>query len=170
MTSKAARAPDEFQSAVRASWNDLNGLELLRAVAAGRIPHPGRYGYLGLRLREARAGEVELDWTPPPALCNFAGGVDGGYIAMVFDQVCCNAAVSRCDRGYPMLTLNLTVDYFRPVVAGHSYRARAELVHFGRKRLVARASLLDSADSLLAQASATVLPNLLSASKQTEEK
>ncbi|MBF6330513.1 PaaI family thioesterase [Nocardia transvalensis] len=149
--------PDE----VLALWNELSGAEMLRAVVDGRIPFWFReqYDLLGLRIRGAEPGRIEMDWEPTDAVRNAVGGVDGGYIAMVFDQLCCSAGASQADRCYPMLTLSLNIDYLKPVRLGRTYRAHGELVHPGQRRMVANGRLFDPDGTLAAQATATITPD-----------
>ncbi|MFD7712769.1 PaaI family thioesterase [Streptomyces sp. NPDC059785] len=153
--------PETMESAMLALWDELSGAQMLQAVADGRIPHGAHHALLGLRVTGARAGLVEETWRPPAELANFAGsGVHAGYIAMVLDDMCCAAGSSHGDHAYPMITLDLGIDFLRPVRPGHDYAVRGELVHPGRTRMVANALITDADGAAVAQAHAGIVPDL----------
>ncbi|GAB3494792.1 PaaI family thioesterase [Amycolatopsis cihanbeyliensis] len=159
MPDTTSQPPDAFLVALLDQGTELDGLGMLTGVAEGRIPHPDSYRRIGLRVTGAEPGTVRLDWTPTAAARNFAGGVDGGCIATVFDQACCNTAASRCEHCVPMVTLSLSVDYFAPLAVGEHYRVLGDLVHPGRRRMVAHARILDTTGTVLAHATAAVVPD-----------
>lgn len=139
---------------------ELSGVEMIRALVDGRVPHGEHHRLLGLRYRKADPGRVSVDWTPPAALVNFAGsGVHGGYVAMAFDDVCGSACASAGERAFPVITLNLDIDFLRPVRPDHTYRLDAELVHGGRQRMIVNARVLEPTDTLAAQATASMVAN-----------
>ncbi|RFU37436.1 PaaI family thioesterase [Actinomadura logoneensis] len=141
-------------------WDELSGAELIRAIADGRFPHLSTVDdHLGQRITGAEPGRIGLGWSPREELCNPGGTVHGGYVAMILDNACCLAGASTCERFMPMLTLNLNVEYLRPVQAGETYTVTGTCVHPGRTRMVSNAAITDSEGRLVAQASASVLPN-----------
>lgn len=141
-------------------WDELSGAELVQAMADGRFPHVSQVDeHVGMEIRSAEPGLIVLDWTPGEHLCNPGGIVHGGYVAMILDNAACLAGTSTCDRFMPMLTLSLNIDYLRPVQAGASYTVTGTCVHPGRARMVSNAAITDADGRVLAQASASVLPN-----------
>ncbi|MEV0600169.1 PaaI family thioesterase [Streptomyces sp. NPDC050315] len=152
--------PETMESALLAYWDQLTGAEMLQALADGRVPHGAHHDLLGLRVTGARPGGVEESWRPPRELANFAGsGVHAGYLAMVLDDACCAAGTSHGDHAYPMITLNLDIDFLRPVLPGDAYFVHAELVHPGRRRMVANARITDAEGRAVAQARASIVPD-----------
>lgn len=135
------------------------GAQLLQAIAEHRVPHLEHYEQLGLRMVRAVKDRVEMAWTPPESLANYVGAVHGGHTAMVFDEVCCSAGVSNGERFYPMVTLNLDVDYLCVVLPGQVYVVIGEVVHAGRARVLVNATIRSQEGDLIAQARAAVLPN-----------
>lgn len=99
---------------------ELTGEQVLRAILDGEIPAPQQelHDFLGLRPTGAEPGRVTMSWQPTDALRNFAGGVHGGFIATVFDDLCCSAAANTRQPAAPMLTLNLNVDFFKGIRTG----------------------------------------------------
>lgn len=152
---------ETMESAMLKLWNELSGAEMIQALVDGRVPHGAHHDFLGLRVTGARVGGVDETWRPPRQLSNFAGsGVHAGYIAMVLDDACCAAGASRGERSYPMVTLNLGIDFLRSVRPGGDYTVHSELVHQGRRRMVANARILNSDGATVAQARASVIPDL----------
>ncbi|WP_245627875.1 PaaI family thioesterase [Actinomadura oligospora] len=141
-------------------WDELSGAELIQAMADGAFPHVSQVDeHLGMEFRSAESGLIAVGWTPGEHLCNPGGIVHGGYVAMILDNAVCLAGSSTCEHFMPMLTLNLNVDYLRPVQAGVPYTVTGTCVHPGRTRMVANAAITDADGRVFAQASASVLPN-----------
>ncbi|MBW8484445.1 PaaI family thioesterase [Actinomadura parmotrematis] len=141
-------------------WNTLSGAELIQAIADGRFPQISDINdHIGQVMVSAVPGRIELSWTPDERLCNPGGIVHGGYIAMILDNAVCLAGTSTCEHFMPMLTLNLNIDYLRPVQAGRTYTVSGVCVHPGRTRMVCTAVLADAEGRPVAQANAGVLPN-----------
>jgi uncharacterized protein (TIGR00369 family) len=140
-------------------WNSLSGAELIRAMGEGRFPDPGDGQHLGQSIVSAKPGQVELTWTPGEHLCNPAGAVHGGYIAMILDNAVCYAGASTGEHFVPQLTLNLNIDYLRGVQAGETYTVVSTCVHPGRTRLYSTAAISDASGRVIAQASGSTIPN-----------
>jgi len=151
---------DKAAEDAAALWETLSGAEFIRAMSDGRLPSFSDINdYIGQAIADVAPGRVELAWTPGRKLCNPGGIVHGGYIAMILDNAVCMAASSTLDRFLPMLTLNLNVNYLRPVHADRTHTVTATCMHSGSTRMVSTAVLSDAAGRPLAQASASVTPN-----------
>jgi uncharacterized protein (TIGR00369 family) len=140
-------------------WRSMSGLELIRAIADGRVPPAPHAKLAGFTVAEAGSGQVELAWRPGAAVTNPQGNVHGGFIAMALDDACCLASATLNDPFVPMLTLSLHIDYLRPVKADRSYAVTGSVLHPGKRRVVARATVADADGRLIAQASGAVTPN-----------
>ncbi|MGW8381022.1 PaaI family thioesterase [Streptomyces sp. ODS28] len=129
-------------------------------MADGRFDHwnKERYAEIGLELTHAEPDQVTMTWTPTPATHNFAGGVDGGVIAMVLDQVCCTAAATRTAQATAMVTLSLNIDFTRAPRTGQPHAVRGELVHAGRHRMLTNGHVYDSQGRTVAQAVGAIVP------------
>jgi uncharacterized protein (TIGR00369 family) len=143
-----------------AAWERLSAAELLREMAAGRLPAPEYAERLGFTIRTVQPGRVECDWRPTPHLVNTAGSVHGGYLAMVLDNGGALACASLGEVFRPMLTLSLNLDFLRVVRAAGSYTVTGEVVHAGRTRIVAEAAITDADGRRMARASGSFTPNL----------
>jgi uncharacterized protein (TIGR00369 family) len=155
-----ARTWKTLQDALVGLWTQKTGAEILNAIAEGHIPPQPYYEEVGLSVDGAEPGKARLTWKPTPAVSRPEGTVQGGYIAMILDEVCGCAASTHGDRVYPMITLNLNIDYLKPVRPGHTYRVTGEVVHPGKRRIVANSYIRDSSDAMVAQATAALVPDL----------
>lgn len=137
----------------------VTGADFLRAIAAGTVESSPHLSHLGLRLSHVEPGLVRLDWRPGAALTNRSGVVHGGYIATALDDACGMACGSAADQPTLHLTMNLYVDYLRPLQVGRDYVVTGRVTHRGRTRLLAQATVTDSEGRLCAQASSSLTPN-----------
>jgi len=145
---------------LKAVWAGSTGLQFLGMIADGRIPLPPQVARLGLKLLAVRPGHVELAWQPALEMCNATGAaVHGGYISMVLDDCAGMSCASMTERLWPLLTLELRIDFLRPVLPGRDYRVVSQVVHRGSTRLVADARVLQGETDLLARASGSFVPN-----------
>ncbi|MEE4496215.1 PaaI family thioesterase [Streptomyces sp. BE230] len=147
------------------TWGTGDGLTRIRAIAADLaaalstgedfIP----YSHLGLTFAEVEKGRVELMWTPSATVLNRGGIVHGGYIATALDEACGVAAISLSEPATPFVTMQLSVDYLRPLLVGSVYRVVGTVQQSGSIRTLARTEISDSAGRLCAQATGTLTPN-----------
>lgn len=140
-------------------WRSMSGIELVRALADGRVPLAPHAEFVGYTVARAGSGQVELAWRPAAAVVNPQGNVHGGYVAMVLDDACCMCSATLNDPFVPMLTLSLHIDYLRQIRPDQTYTVTGSVVHPGKRRVVARASIADPDGHLVAQASGSVTPN-----------
>jgi uncharacterized protein (TIGR00369 family) len=140
-------------------WARSTGVEFLLAIAQGRMPPAPHALDIGLTIDAVASGRLELSWRPTPRLTNPAGIVHGGYIAMALDDASGLSCASLGERFRPMLTLDLRIDFVRPVRPGETYRAIGEVVHAGNARVLADARMTGPDGRLVARASGSFTPN-----------
>jgi uncharacterized protein (TIGR00369 family) len=168
MTYNSARTWNSLNDAMLALWTEKTGAEILQAIAAGQIPPQPYYARIGLSVTGAEPGRAMLAWRPTTELCGSADIIQGGYIAMVLDEVCGCAASCFGDQVYPIITLNINIDYLRPVWPGRAYDVAGEVVHAGKRRIVANSRISDAEGRPVAQAVAAVMPDLSFANRVRE--
>ena len=110
---------------------------------------------LGMRLVAAREGSVRVAFTVGAAFTQGNGVVQGGIISALLDFGMTFAAFSRVAVDATVATVSLTTNYFRPALAGELV-VDAELEKTGRTLINARATLRDTAGTLLASATAPI--------------
>jgi uncharacterized protein (TIGR00369 family) len=150
------------------SWSDpvevhenlrsLPGVEFLKRVASGELPPPPMAQLMNIRLSEVERGRVVFEGTPAEYHYNPLGVVHGGMAATLLDSAlgCC---VNSClDAGDFYTTLELKVNYLRPITLDTGrVRAIATVVHVGRTTALVEGKVLDDADKIYAHASSTCL-------------
>ncbi len=142
-----------------AVWERSTAAELIQAIADGAIPFAPHFSHLGMAVLRAEVGRVELSWTPGTHLCNPGGIVHGGYIGIALDDASGLTAASVGERFFPMLTMDLRIEYFRPALPQVRHTVMGTLVHAGKTRRVADARVEDPEGRLVARASGTFTPN-----------
>jgi uncharacterized protein (TIGR00369 family) len=145
--------PDEFAS--------RGGLEILRGWVDGELPTPPLNKLTGLRPQFVAEGRSE--WMLPCSrwLASPAGSVQGGFTAMLADAALTGAIFTTAPAGTAIASLDLKVNYLRPVLPdGGELLASARVTHRGRRLAVAAAELVkDEKRVALATGSAMYLPD-----------
>lgn len=137
---------------------DLSGIELFRKLLAGEGAPPPIMKLVGQTLEEVEEGRVVMRLEAGEWLYNPIGTVHGGAIATLLDSVVGCAVHTTLPKGRGYTTLELKVNYLRPVtVETGSIRAEGRAVHVGRRSAVAEGKAYDAAGKLVATASTTCL-------------
>jgi uncharacterized protein (TIGR00369 family) len=93
----------------------------------------------GLRLQpEARNGRALVRWTPPAHYQGYAGLLHGGIISTILDETMAHAAISLV-RG--AATVELSVQFLKPVRTGRELEIHAEVREHKRRILIIGAEL-----------------------------
>ena len=110
-----------------------SGQELLQAVIAGDLPRPPIYHLTGLCLTEVGDGTATVELPCSKWLSTSAGTIQGGFTAMLAESALGAAAFSTVEAGTAVASLDLKVNYLRPVFPdGEPIVAKARLLHRGR--------------------------------------
>jgi uncharacterized protein (TIGR00369 family) len=109
------------------------GLELMRAILREELPRPPIYHLTGLCLTEVGEGEATVELPSSKWLSTSAGTIQGGFTAMLAESAMGAAAFSTVEAGTAVASLDLKVNYLRPVFPdGAPIVARARMLHRGR--------------------------------------
>jgi len=143
---------------IMAAAQGHSGLDLMRAMAEGRVPPPPVGSLIGVNGFTAEKGKVTMGFDPAEFHYNALGTVHGGVIATVIDMVLGSAVHSTLKAGQGFTTLTLELKYHRAVTvkSGH-LTAIAEVVTRGREIVTAEAKLVDKNDRLFANATSTLM-------------
>jgi uncharacterized protein (TIGR00369 family) len=95
----------------------MTGLELLRAIAAGDAPGAPIADLMGFEPVEAEEGRVVFAAVPGPQHYNPLGAVHGGLAATLLDSAMGCAVHSTLPEGKAYTTLELKVNYTRPITS-----------------------------------------------------
>jgi uncharacterized protein (TIGR00369 family) len=131
--------------------------KLLEAIIRGEVPPPAVGRLLGMRLTEVRDGEAvfELE-VDAEKHGNPMGTVHGGIICDLVDGAMGAAYASRLEEGESFTTLELKVNFLKPVWRGLLV-ARGRVVKAGRTVGLVECDVLDEDGSLVARATSTCL-------------
>lgn len=78
-------------------------------------------------------------------LMNPAGTVCGGALAMLVDAMIAFAATTILPVGHGLTTLDLKVNFLRPVTPdGQTLTAQGRIIHAGKRMLIANGEVLDA--------------------------
>jgi uncharacterized protein (TIGR00369 family) len=136
----------------------LSGLAYLEAIRDGVIPPPPAAALLDFVFAHVEEGLVRMRLTPAEQHYNPLGSVHGGVIATLLDSVMGCAAHSTLPPGRGYTTLEIKVNYLRPItLATGEVTGEGRLVHAGRRSAVAEGKVTDGAGRLYATASTTCL-------------
>jgi uncharacterized protein (TIGR00369 family) len=135
-----------------------SGLEFLQAVADGELPPPPIGRLLEIEPVEFAPGRAVWAATPDERHVSLIGTVHGGYSALLLDSALGCAVHTRLPAGTGYATLELSVNYIRPIVPSTGrIICEADAIHVGRTTATAEARLTRERDGkLLAHAKTTI--------------
>ena len=136
---------------------ELTGLEFLRRAITQTLPH--HIGSLiGLRIDELEYGDVTMSLETRPDFANPLGTLHGGIYATLLDSAMGCAVHTTLEAGVRFGTLDLTVNYIRPVgVDGVRLTAKARTIHLGGKTATAEGRIYDPQGRLVAHGTTTCI-------------
>ncbi len=135
----------------------LSGQEYLEAWRKGDLTPP-MASTLGFQLSTFGDGEVEIACSPGDFHYNPYGTVHGGLAATLLDSATGCAVQSKLPAGTGYATLNLAINYLRPVTTeSGDLRCIGRVVSLGRTVAVSEGELTDSSDRIVARAMATCI-------------
>ena len=161
------------------SWEDptaavqlgktISGIEYLRAMLRGEIPPPPFAVLMGIRIAEVSEGRVVFAGEPAEYHYNPLGTVHGGVMATLLDSALGCAVQSLLPAGTSYTTIELKVNYLRPVTTktGTVY-AEGKIIHLGGRIATAEARLTDAAGKLYAHGTTTCI--ILRPSSSSEQR
>jgi uncharacterized protein (TIGR00369 family) len=136
----------------------MRGLDLLNAVKEGRIPVPPVWNLVDFRLAEIAEGHVVFEIDPAEYHLNRFGIVQGGLECAVLDAAAGYAVHSTLPAGTGYTTLELKVNFFRPIsMETGLIRCVGSIIHRGTRVAVADANMLDNNNLPYAHAISTCL-------------
>jgi uncharacterized protein (TIGR00369 family) len=154
-TADPYRRPVEGAPIPLESWRRLSGLDALQSCIRREFVPP-IYHLTGLHPTEAAEGEATFVLPASPWLCSPSPVLYGGAIALLADSALSSAVLTTVPAGSSFASLDLKVNYLRPVVPdGSLLTARARLVHRGRSMAVATAELFNEDGKKIAVASSS---------------
>lgn len=136
------------------TWNDplpaaqvgltMSGLEYMQALIAGQFPPPPVAVLLNFRLAEVASGRAVFVCEPGEYHYNPIGVVHGGLIATLLDSALGCAVHTTLPAGVGYTTLELHVNFVRPLTKDTGeIRCEGTVLHAGKRMATAEAKVFD---------------------------
>jgi len=137
----------------------MTGLELLQAmIEPGAESKAGVGHLLGMIPEVLEQGKVVFSLVPRPAFSNPLGTVHGGILSTLLDSSMACAVHSSLPAGAGYTTLELKVNFIRPVPPeGGKLTCEGTVVHLGRKVATTEGRILDADGKLIAHGTSTCM-------------
>ena len=136
----------------------LDGLDALRAMAAGELPPPPIAQTLGFRLIEVERGRATFTVEPAEFHYNPIGVVHGGLALTLLDSAMGCALQSTLDAGVAYTTLEVKANFVRPLTSDTGeVRCTGTVVHAGRTVATAEGRIEGPDGRLYAHGTSTLL-------------
>jgi uncharacterized protein (TIGR00369 family) len=153
---------------VQVKWDDpmplaeagrsMAGIEFLRAIRDGTLPHPPICALLGYRLTEVEAGHAVFEITAGERHYNPIGVVHGGIAMTLLDSAMGCAVQTRMPAGGGYTTLEAKTNLVRAITSETGpLRAIGKVLHAGKRIATAEGRLEDRAGKLYAHATSTCI-------------
>ena len=140
------------------SRQSSSGLAFFREMMAGRVPPPPMVSTLGLRMVEAEEGRVVFAGTATEAFYNGWGVAHGGFAATLLDSALTCAINTTAAAGRTFTTLELKVNYTRPLRREvGEVRCEARVIHAGGRVATAEGRIVGSDGKIYAHATTTCI-------------
>lgn len=134
----------------------LTGIEWLRAMARRDAPSPPLADVLGFHLEQIEEGKVVVTLEPAEFHYNPLGVLHGGMAATLFDSSLGCAVQSLLPRAHAAPTLQLQINYVRPItIETGKVFCSGTVVHLGKRSATAEGRLTDREGKLYAHATGT---------------
>jgi len=136
----------------------MSGLELLSALADGRLPPAPIAALFLMRPVEVEDGRVVFECEPDQSAYNPIGVVHGGLVCTLADTVAGCAVHSTLEAGVGYTSIDINVSYLRPVTSESGVlRATGVATKRGRRVAFATAEIVDGSGRLVATATSNCL-------------
>jgi uncharacterized protein (TIGR00369 family) len=136
----------------------ISGIAYLRALQSGELPPPPIAVLMGMWITEVSEGRVVFAAEPSEYHYNPLGTVHGGVMATLLDSALGCAVQSMLPAATTFTTLELKVNYLRPITAktGTVY-CEGKIIHVGGRIATAEGRLTDAGGKLYAHGTTTCI-------------
>jgi uncharacterized protein (TIGR00369 family) len=131
-------------------------MEAIQRIIRGEAPNAPVGRLIGFRIVEAEVGRVVVELDADERHANPMGTVHGGVLCDIADAAMGMAYASRLPEGESFTTLELKINYLKPVWRSR-LRATGKVVKAGQTVGLVECDILDDKGSLVARASSTCL-------------
>ena len=147
----------------------MNGLDFLTKIASGEIPGAPIGAHIGMELAEVEEGTVTFNCHPDESHYNPIGMVHGGLVCTLLDSALGCAVHTTLPQGTGYTSIEIKVNYLRPVTADSGpLVCTGRVTKGGRRVAFAEGEVLDNKGKTVATASGSLLIFPLEAAQQTK--
>lgn len=153
--------PAEGEIVPQEVWDRMSGTEMNAAWRRGELPESPLTNWIGARDHDFGEGSFSVSFPASQWWTTGGGAFYGGTTALFLDYAMHGAIHTTLPAGTSWGTLDLKVNFLRPVAPdGSELRATAKIIHRGKRIAVASAELTapDGKTVALASSSAMLLP------------
>lgn len=140
-------------------YDSMTGLAALQAMISGELPSPPIAAVLNFALVEVDHGRAVFAGEPREDTLNPHGSVHGGWAAAILDSALGCSVHTTLAPGEKYTTVEMKVNYLRPIFPGKPNRLICEgkVINRGRTLALSEARLVDLEGRLYAHASETCM-------------
>lgn len=131
-------------------------LDRIRMVLRGEAPPPPVARLIGFTLTDVEPGRAVVSFEAGPQHANPMATLHGGVLCDVADAAMGMAYAATLDEGETFTTLELKINYLKPVRAG-TLTATGRVVKGGRTVGLVECDIVDAKERLVARASSTCM-------------
>jgi len=131
-------------------------LDLIQMTMRGELPPPPIASLIGFGLTSVEPGRAVVELEASERHANPMGTLHGGVLCDIADAAMGMAYAASLEEGETFTTLELKVNFLRPVWTG-KLKADARLVKAGRTVGLVECTITDDRDRLVARASSTCM-------------
>jgi uncharacterized protein (TIGR00369 family) len=131
-------------------------LDLIEKIQRGELPPPPVAALIGFTITSIEPGWAVLEMEAGPQHANPMGTLHGGILCDLADAAMGMAYASSLDEGETFTTLELKINFLKPVWTGR-LTATGRLVKGGHSIGLVECDVLDHKDRLVARASGTCM-------------
>jgi uncharacterized protein (TIGR00369 family) len=136
----------------------MGGLAFFRHMLEGQMPQAPMTKLLNLRMLEVEEGRVVFGARPTREHYNGMGVVHGGFAATLLDSALGCAINSMAPPGKIYTTLELKINYTRPLTEEvGDIRCEARVIHLGSRTATAEGRIVDADGKLYAHGTTTCI-------------
>lgn len=135
-----------------------DGRAFLQAMVDGEVPGPPIAHLMGFTVVEIGDGVVTFAGVPDESVYNPIGAVHGGYVCTLLDSALGCAVHSTLPAGTGYTSIEIKVNYLRPLRAGTGeVRATGRVTKGGRRVAFAEGEVVDGEGKVVATAQSSLL-------------
>src|SRR5438105_2531313 len=136
----------------------MSGIAYLKAIQSGELPSPPIAALVGMAMVEVAEGRVVFNAEPAEFHYNPLGTVHGGIAATLLDSAMGCAVQSLLPAGTGYTTLEIKVNYLRPITsATGTVSCEGTVIHLGGRIATAEAHITDATGKLYAHSTTTCI-------------